>query len=877
MEEEIGRWFASCRQADIAPSAPFLPVRDDFHPKRNQARQKLATLPKNRFKDLASDVFYELRRRYPEFDDDTSLYGGDDAQSATGGPPRSDSRSALSHDRKGSGLSSGGGGQMAQVLRAQAEEPKRFATPTAATSDIVVPNKSTITEEAIEVPYARDSVDGAADEPPATRFRTETPVSIRKNSRDEVVSPRTTEENGPGWHERDSFISNTTSRSKPIDGDAEERIRKEYELRVAGLERRCNTLEGEKEDLSRQLADERERRKDYEDEVRGLKERATTHASSLRSIQHELDVARDAHAALREQTDASARAASDEAGEWRSRAEALEDELRRLETEHANCGQGGADEAVVAELQGEVKSLVEELNALSVQNEDLVLASERHREAYSALEAQLAESRKQFQAARTELRNLKATSVMFTSQPMSEDHLPASPDGNIADMHVSAFQSAIDNLLQVARSSQPTGVLPAMKAIVEAVTAIGEDVKAFEDQPNLDVDVSKLESLKHDSTTRLGALMIAARNHAMASGLSPVGLIDAAAGTLSANVVEIIKLLKIRRTGAMREILKKRASMSIADMVRRTPFDENEERNDGAGAAGGGGGGGGVGGMSPRVSPGRFGANGSVNGYTNGSSPGSGYAPLSPKASPASPASPASRNQPLGHNNVSSLGGGKYETPAFQTLSAQPELRINSFQSATTRSDSFDLERKQSSASGGSYASSPGGAGGAGGPGGAGQAHQRSPSGPSGPSSGHRRQPSSPAHRRETSSRGGDREWDDVKPYLNTQSSALVSSIQSLLAAIRTGDQGQTLNQHLSEVIAISSSIVGVTRNCIPPSLRVRGDELLRDLVANTNKLSEAQETSRGEQFDKQTRQEIANYSFGVAKSLKALMKLGAE
>ena len=49
---------------------PFLPVREDFHPKRNQARQKLATLPKNRFKDLASDVFHELCRRYPEFQDE---------------------------------------------------------------------------------------------------------------------------------------------------------------------------------------------------------------------------------------------------------------------------------------------------------------------------------------------------------------------------------------------------------------------------------------------------------------------------------------------------------------------------------------------------------------------------------------------------------------------------------------------------------------------------------------------------------------------------------------------------------------------------------------------------------------------------------------
>ncbi|KAI3648554.1 hypothetical protein MP228_006408 [Amoeboaphelidium protococcarum] len=44
----------------------FLPVNDSFHQKRNQARQKLATLSMNRFKDLASDVFSELERRYPE-------------------------------------------------------------------------------------------------------------------------------------------------------------------------------------------------------------------------------------------------------------------------------------------------------------------------------------------------------------------------------------------------------------------------------------------------------------------------------------------------------------------------------------------------------------------------------------------------------------------------------------------------------------------------------------------------------------------------------------------------------------------------------------------------------------------------------------------
>ncbi|KAI0060388.1 hypothetical protein BV25DRAFT_953444 [Artomyces pyxidatus] len=46
-----------------------LPERNDFHPKRNQARQKLATLPASRFADLLSDVFYDLGRRYPELKD----------------------------------------------------------------------------------------------------------------------------------------------------------------------------------------------------------------------------------------------------------------------------------------------------------------------------------------------------------------------------------------------------------------------------------------------------------------------------------------------------------------------------------------------------------------------------------------------------------------------------------------------------------------------------------------------------------------------------------------------------------------------------------------------------------------------------------------
>jgi len=51
---------------------PCLPARDEFHPKRNQARQKLATLPTARFEDLSSDVYFELSRRYPEFKEEVN-------------------------------------------------------------------------------------------------------------------------------------------------------------------------------------------------------------------------------------------------------------------------------------------------------------------------------------------------------------------------------------------------------------------------------------------------------------------------------------------------------------------------------------------------------------------------------------------------------------------------------------------------------------------------------------------------------------------------------------------------------------------------------------------------------------------------------------
>jgi hypothetical protein len=105
---------------------------------------------------------------------------------------------------------------------------------------------------------------------------------------------------------------------------------------------------------------------------------------------------------------------------------------------------------------------------------------------------------------------------------------------------------------------------------------------------------------------------------------------------------------------------------------------------------------------------------------------------------------------------------------------------------------------------------------------------------------------------------------------LENQTEAIVHSIQTLLSAIRSGVQGPKLNENLTEIIAIVSSIVAICKQSLPPSCRAQGELVLHDLTDNCNRLSEMQ-GSGDATFTKQTKQAIANASFGVAKSLKSL------
>lgn len=352
-------------RTSISPAAlvPFLPVRDEFHPKRNQARQKLATLPMSRFKDLSSDVYYELVRRYPDFKEEVryssarsltlpysprqqpppdaispgSTYDdfpspdfpnaprdrdkdarlgrlsedrdrppsggarprrsqddynppmvarrGDDPYGGVEAPsnePLSDrdpyalSRRKLSQDTNATTRSPPQQdlGRRPSVASGTDSTSATNAQSATVTSGIIIPNKSTIAEEDIEVPYGRiesapedgdaetDEVDGLGGLARRLAQDPDTDGGARSDDYYDKIS-----------FGRASVASDRSARGGRVSAapnDDSEKMRRDYEFRIATMQSRIANLEREIEDgdvRTRQLELSDQRIKQLEDDL----------------------------------------------------------------------------------------------------------------------------------------------------------------------------------------------------------------------------------------------------------------------------------------------------------------------------------------------------------------------------------------------------------------------------------------------------------------------------------------------------------------------------------------------------------------------------------------------------------------------------------
>jgi len=695
-------------------------------------------------------------------------------------------------------------------------------------------------------------------------------------------------------------------------------------------------------------------------------------------------------------------------------------------------------EELAAEMRGEVSSLVDEVRHVNERAEELQREVEREREARERAEKEAREWKDRWQAAKLELRNVKgaspasscssrsclllctlgrsiwffveltlllsslaATSMLFTSSiSVDADWLPASSDGLINDTSIAAFQTSIDDLLQAARSKEPSSVLPTARAVVQACQKVDNDVQAIPPSRLASLPLSEqdlVNSLKIKINATLSNLLTACKNHATGYGVSPVSLLDAAASHLAATVVELVRILKIRRTTGPSSsssgrggALDPSSAFGMRAAAAREPMPPLRE-DVGAGS---------------RLSQGGLddahaslqGLSISVPSVETTPTPTSPAPPPPPaKEQPPQQPQPSSQQQQQSRSRISGgvssifgSGGSVKSALGAIGLGSDRGTKRNSGGSVRSRSDagtlagvsagarssvaeSFSQPQQPSYGSDAHGPSRPGynGVGGAGsrdsyggrqslesdgsGYGARGQQPQQAYGG--GYDGQHQQQYGGPQDEPQPYHHGGypaqgssqqynaygdeqrrdeygERAYDDgadgemqqgqerdpeelrvrrrfplqplsfvqraslcdelvnalvvltllprrrAQAYIENQTEAIVHSIQSLLSAIRSGAQSSELQENLTQIITIVSSIVAISQEALPrtltPAEEDEGSAILQDLTTHCDQLSEMQSADHAAPgaFNKQTKQAMAAASFGVAKSLKQLNAL---
>lgn len=495
---------------------PFLQARPDFHEKRNQARQKLSSLPTPRFRDLSTDVFCELERRFPQFSrqPDGGRRGpgpSRDMPPPNGYPPMPRSQSYGMQGGPGPGPGPGFGQRQDSGSSLSPQDPNPppidYGRPMAKQfqSNTITPNKSMMVEDEDEAQAADGRYDRSSD-----AFGLES----------SLTSPRS---------DRDTSATSNSGVSSNYNSKPNLPALTELQGKLSELE---STLE---------LRDE---------ELRQLKAQGQGWAITKQDLDKRLEEAENLNQSLREEID-KLRGAEPQYGEedsvWQTKYQELEQEYGDLEDQLAQQRQLTNDVG----RQGQV--YLEEMRAMAEAGGGSLERQEKLQAEVHKLEDEVKEWKSRYVKAKTQLRSVRASSLGLSgARPDVNRQAAALQDreGLVKDVHVTRFQIAIDELLKIARSDNPDAVLEHMKTVVLAVRGITADIDTAASGDKEDEGAKRRSKLKSKISATANNLITASKNFAASSGLSPVSLLDAAASHLTAAVVDLLHTVKIRPTPA---------------------------------------------------------------------------------------------------------------------------------------------------------------------------------------------------------------------------------------------------------------------------------------------------------------------------------------
>lgn len=220
----------------------------------------------------------------------------------------------------------------------------------------------------------------------------------------------------------------------------------------------------------------------------------------------------------------------------------LDDRYIQLSKEHKE------QQEAVREVKDEIKQLIDELKNLSSKNETLRIQNETAESTIRSLTEETKVWKTKYESINMELRSFKVKSVHLDHQDLSKEYfLKPTANGAIGHQFIIEYQTAIDELMKSSRSSKPTDVLLSMRTIVMACKSITTEVEDYEVKVGLSAaNQASLYEIKKRFSNELSNLLAAAKVYAGGMGISPVSLVDAAAGSLTVTIVELVKLLGMR-------------------------------------------------------------------------------------------------------------------------------------------------------------------------------------------------------------------------------------------------------------------------------------------------------------------------------------------
>ncbi|KAK4504561.1 hypothetical protein PRZ48_005477 [Zasmidium cellare] len=522
----------------------FLLPKQNFHPKRNQARQKLSTLPIERFRQLATDVFYELERRIPR------IVAGDmgrprSTTSNASGRSRAPSRGGMRPPGPGYGYPPGPGrgrgyppgpygpgpGMPPGPRRPSEAGSLGRPLPKHLQSNTIVPNKGTMVEDdemdddedAFGLDHvgtglsARSPVEGSAEDKEKIQAQEAELAELKEKLEAKESEWTSLREELEQKHENlQQELAAFQAKSRD-----EDEIREQHDHNMQALRDQLEDLHAENENLRSQSSNP--------GDVKLLHAQLETHQAENEGLKRQLqDQATPAE---------------------------FEQRIQELEAELAT------QQKISEEVRQEATMYLREMRDLSRQNDEAIDKEEEMRAKIKKLEEEAEQWRVRCAKVRAQNKQLRASTMGlglqtgFDSGSLVRQEGLISEGGLVRDTDVTRFQLAVDELLRVARQTSTDDMLESVKSVVISVQSITTAVRTegyptpspspLSPETNMQ-QAPNVNKIKARVTGTANSLITATKQHAASHGLSPVALLDAAASNLTAAVVELIKAVHIR-------------------------------------------------------------------------------------------------------------------------------------------------------------------------------------------------------------------------------------------------------------------------------------------------------------------------------------------